>query len=196
MTNTPTAPLDADATIALDDFAYDELWQAIADATRIEGGFIAISVLKFREAIRALTPVREAEAISTASEDIKLDRPALLAAARLWWANNMPNTTCQNVLIKGDGRMCVYWCDHEESGRYTLPVDFAASPKVASDTAPGVDRAIALVRRIAAKKSWQSHYAWEREAAEIVAALSASPSDSVGGVEGSLTSPPNPSPTS
>lgn len=40
--------------VALDDFAYDELWQAIADATRIDGGIIAISVVKFRESIRRL----------------------------------------------------------------------------------------------------------------------------------------------
>lgn len=36
-----------------DEYTYDELWQAIADATRIEGGVIAISVRTFRESIRA-----------------------------------------------------------------------------------------------------------------------------------------------
>lgn len=35
-----------------DEYIYDELWQAIADATRIKGGAIAISVKAFRDSIR------------------------------------------------------------------------------------------------------------------------------------------------
>ncbi len=59
----PVAPSDADRTAVveecardtLEDYSYDELWQAIADATRVEAGMVAISVVKFRAAIRRLS---------------------------------------------------------------------------------------------------------------------------------------------
>lgn len=50
---TPKPPVDEAMTI--DQYAYDELWDAIAAATRIEAGMVSISVVKFREAIRNLT---------------------------------------------------------------------------------------------------------------------------------------------
>ena len=71
------------------------------------------------------------EAASQPREGV-LDRPAILAAARAWWAANMPASHFKTATIKGDGRVDVHWFDSDESGKYTLPVDFAAL----HDTAP------------------------------------------------------------
>lgn len=53
-----------------------------------------------------------------------MDRPAILAAARAWWAANMPMSICRYIQISGDGRVNVHWQDADESGKYTLPVGF------------------------------------------------------------------------
>lgn len=55
------------------------------------------------------------------------DRSFMLAAARSWWAENMPNSRAEDVVIKGDGRIDVHWRDADESGKYTLPVNFLAA---------------------------------------------------------------------
>jgi hypothetical protein len=50
---TPKPPVD-EADKSIDQYAYDELWDAIAAATHVEAGVVVISVVKFREAIRTL----------------------------------------------------------------------------------------------------------------------------------------------
>jgi hypothetical protein len=52
-----------------------------------------------------------------------IDRPFLLAAARAWWAKTMGGDI-RAIDIGGDGRVKVAWRDAQESGHYTLPVDF------------------------------------------------------------------------
>jgi hypothetical protein len=48
----PEAPVQSEAAgTALDDFDYNQLWDAIDKATRLEAGVIAISVRKFRAAL-------------------------------------------------------------------------------------------------------------------------------------------------
>lgn len=55
-----------------------------------------------------------------------LDRAAILVGARAWWKAKMPSDFI-SAEIKGDGRVVVYWQDSDESGKYTLPVDFLAA---------------------------------------------------------------------
>jgi len=57
-----------------------------------------------------------------------LDRPALMAAARAWWHRKMPRSNFKSATIKGNGRVDVHWEDHDDSGTYTLPVEFATLP--------------------------------------------------------------------
>jgi Lar family restriction alleviation protein len=87
----------------------------------------------------AATPLFAAP-VSVPQEGVReaLDRPALLAAARAWWSAKMPATICQSVVIKGDGRVDVYWRDAEESGKYTLPVDFTSTATPTPTSAPSV----------------------------------------------------------
>jgi hypothetical protein len=112
---------------------------------------------------RALTPVREAEAISTASEGAF---PSL--------------ELC--VQFSDNGQHIRKWSRFPFEGGeclYSHP-----APKVASDTAPGMREVEDIIRTLA--NSWEigmSACDVERAADEI-AALSASPSDSVSGVEG------------
>jgi hypothetical protein len=48
----------------------------------------------------------------------------LVAAARAWWAQEMPNSRLLDVRFGGDGRIDVLWRDKYESGKYTLPENF------------------------------------------------------------------------
>lgn len=52
-------------------------------------------------------------------------RFTLTALARIWWGRKM-KSHFHSASIKGDGRVEVHWHDDDESGRYTLPVDFVA----------------------------------------------------------------------
>ena len=45
-------------------------------------------------------------------------------AARLWWLHKMPKSDFIAAKLNGDGRVDVYWRDRDESGTYTLPLDF------------------------------------------------------------------------
>jgi len=66
-------------------------------------------------------------------ERVEIDRPFMLAAARAWWAVHMGGNV-RAINITGDGRVKVAWSDADESGHYTLPVDFLAALSPASAT--------------------------------------------------------------
>ena len=89
--------------------------------------------------LAAIEPARKADRFDPAhpcksGEGETLDRPALLAAAHAWWARNMPDSHFKTATIKGDGRVDVHWQDSEESGSYTLPVNFTALTPDATQT--------------------------------------------------------------
>jgi hypothetical protein len=138
-------------------------------------------------AIRALIPVREAEAISTASEGRKMvpvvPTKAMLEAGHAQWLKMREATG--------------YSLGEQHAGVYAAIL--AASPKVASDTAPGVTLGREEIAEIIDPMAFSERYignramikgpgALERRAAKkavalakadaILAALSASPSDS------------------
>jgi hypothetical protein len=118
--------------------------------------------------IRAITPVREAEAISTTSEgDGTVDIKA-------WFYEN----------AAGMSSFSKTRLNRKKIEGWTETPLIAASPKVASDTAPGVREAEDIIRTLA--NSWEIGMSASdvERAADEIAALSASPSDSVGGVEG------------
>lgn len=49
---------------------------------------------------------------------------AIKFAAHEWWRRNMTASEVVEVHIAKDGRVDVIWIDDDETGRYTLPVDF------------------------------------------------------------------------
>ena len=74
-------------------------------------------------------------------DEVKVNQAArearftLTALARIWWGRKM-KSHFHSASIKGDGRVDVHWHDDDESGRYTLPVDFVAEvlPQAERDT--------------------------------------------------------------
>ena len=69
-----------------------------------------------------------------------VDAQGLATFAREWWAKKMPDTYIRIVQVKGDGRVCVHWSDHEESGKYTLPVTFMDEVLSGKATQPTPER--------------------------------------------------------
>jgi hypothetical protein len=86
---------------------------------------------------------------ATDEGEVKAFRSTLIAAARIWWTRNMPNSECRSAEVKGDGRVDVYWQDHEERGKYTLPVDFLSTPTsqpLAAETREALKEAYDFIR--------------------------------------------------
>lgn len=87
-------------------------------------------------------------------EPVATDAPLsfqLVALARIWWDRKM-KSQCRSVTLKGDGRVDVHWCDADECGHYTLPVDFVSEvlhPRPpATDVAALVEAAKAILHAV------------------------------------------------
>jgi len=99
----------------------------------------------------------------------EVDRPVILAAARDWWARNMPDSNVRAVQIDGEGRVKVYWADEGEDGTYTLPVDFmqaATPPASASQVKAAQQRYITLWRKPNNALEWDFYVSEDRSEAE------------------------------
>lgn len=75
---------------------------------------------------------------SSQSEDVT-------TAARLWWQKNMPASKFVSARLGGDGRVDVIWRDDDESGKYTLPVNFhdgQSDEALVEELAPLLDDAL------------------------------------------------------
>jgi hypothetical protein len=138
---------------------------------------------------RALTPVREAEAISTASEG-----EVEAAVARIGrQIDKEGGGGMTRPLSDGKRYMVIAFSQYEADlmNRYERGKNATASPKVASDTAPGAIKT--MVGHLHNRANFLDRNGYDgtavqlREAADMIehlAALSATRSDSVGGVEG------------
>jgi hypothetical protein len=198
MTNTPTAPLDADVT-SKERRRIEELCGLLVREGRYSGVWFGDQLLEAASTMRRLASTqgsqgREAEAISTASEGDGLDR-LYPEAYRL-----MLNFYCDRDFYNSDPS-CRPADNVLMAIQYTL---WSRSPKVASDTATGVDWTIerdsegeAMVCTGCGTTRTLDHIRYiapaalsccpERHMIPVRQALvdaAASPFDSVGGVEG------------
>ena len=85
-------------------------------------------------------------------QPVETDAPLsfqLVALARIWWERKM-KSQCRSVTLKGDGRVSVHWCDADECGHYTLPVDFVS--EVLHPHPPATD--VAALVEAAYREGW------------------------------------------
>jgi hypothetical protein len=187
MTNTPTAPLDADVT-SKERRRIEELCGLLVREGRYSGVWFGDQLLEAASTMRRLASTqgsqgREAEAISTASEGDGLDR-LYPEAYRL-----MLNFYCDRDFYNSDPS-CRPADNVLMAIQYTL---WSRSPKVASDTATGVREALDAARDYVADAasgaltyadSGDGFIAMAKEDLvqldAVIAALSASPSDGAG----------------